>query len=206
MRGRPIAWALILYGLLGLALVVGGAVVGLQVAGRIEALATAAGGTLDAAARSTRAAADSFTSVDGSLAEAEASAGGAATLAREASGTLDALSVAMQLSILGTQPLLPLAGEFATSADQAEALAETLEAVGGSLGETRTDVAVIGVELETLSRELEALRGSSDPDGGSPPLRLFVALLLTWLAIPAVGAILFGLALLRSAAVPVARA
>lgn len=32
-----------------------------------------------------------------------------------------------------------------------------------------------------------------------PPLSLFVALLLAWLAIPAVGALLFGIALLRQA-------
>ena len=199
MTGRPLAWALIAYGLLGIALLVSGALYGLEMAGRIERLATAADGTLAAAARSTRAASDSFASVDASLSESEASADEAAALAREASGTLDSLSIAMRISVLGAQPLLPLADEFATSADQAAELAETLDAVGGSLGGTRTDVAVIGVELDTLSRELDALRGSGEADAGPPPLRLFVALLLGWLAIPAVAALLIGLVLLRPA-------
>ena len=202
MRGRLLAWSLILYGIFGLVLVIAGAAVGLEVAGRIERMAVAAGGTLEAASRSTRAAADSFTSIDGSLSEAEASADGAAALAREAGGTLDSLAIAMQLSVLGAQPLLPLADEFSTSADQATELADRLEAVGGSLGDTRTDVATIGVELETLSVELETLQGSGGADGGTPPLRLFVGLLLAWLAIPAIGALIFGLALLRPARPP----
>lgn len=197
MTGRPLGWALIAYGLLGIAVLVSGALFGLEMAGRIERLATAADGTLAAAARSTRAAADSFTSVDDSLSESEASADDAAALAREASGTLESLSVAMRLSVLGAQPLLPLADEFATSADQAAELAETLDAVGGSLGATRTDVAIIGVELDTLSHELESLRGSGGTEAASPPLRLFVALLLAWLSIPAVAALLMGLVLLR---------
>jgi hypothetical protein len=197
VTGRPLAWALIVYGILGIALLVGGALYGLEMAGRVERLATAADGTLATAARSIRAAADSFASVDDSLSESEASADGAAALAREASGTLDSLSIAMRISVLGAQPLLPLADEFATSADQAAELAETLDSVGASLGGTRTDVAIIGVELDTLSRELEALRGSGEADAGSPPLRLFVALLLGWLAIPAIAALLIGLVLLR---------
>jgi hypothetical protein len=191
------AWALIVYGVMGLLLVVGGAVIGLDAAARLERLTLTAGGTLDAAARSTRAAAESFTSIDSSLSEAGASADAAAVLAREAGATLDSLAVAMQLSVFGAQPLISLADEFATSADQAVDLADQLDSVGGSLGETRTDVSVIGVELEILSHELEALQSSGTGDGGSPPLRLVIGLLLAWLAMPAVGAIVFGLALLR---------
>ncbi len=191
------AWALIVYGVMGLLLVVGGAVIGLDAAARVERLTVTAGGTLEAAARSTRAAAESFTSIDSSLSEAGASADAAAVLAREAGATLDSLAVAMQLSVFGAQPLITLADEFATSADQAVDLADQLDSVGGSLGDTRADVAVIGVELETLSHELETLRGSGTGDGGSPPLRLVIGLLLAWLAMPAVGAIVFGLALLR---------
>ena len=135
-----LGWSLVLYGLLGLGIVLGGAVVGLDVAARVERLASAAGGTLDAAARSTEAASDAFTNVDASLAESQVSAEGAADLALEASGTLDSLSRAMELSVFGAQPLLPLASEFADSADQAALLAETLDSVAASLDETRGDV------------------------------------------------------------------
>ena len=195
-RRRGLAWGLIVYGVLGIALVASGASIGLGLAERIEELATAAEGTLSAAAESTRAAADSFTSVDGSLEQANASATQAAALSREASATLGSLANAMSISILGAQPLLPLADDFNTSADQAEALAGTLDGVATSLGDTQTDVAVIGGELEELSRQIEALQNAAAP-GEAPQLRLFVVLLLAWITVPAAGALILGLSLLR---------
>jgi len=197
MRRPLLAWSLILYGVLGFALVLGGAMIGLELASRIERLATTADGTLAAAVRSTDAAADAFTNVDGSLSEAETSAAAAGALARDASGTLASLARAMELSVFGAQPLLPLAGEFDASAEQASALGETLDRVGGSLGATRTDVTSIGTELDELSVQLAGLRDANGSGGTAPPLRPFVILLLSWLLVPAVGGLLAGLALLR---------
>lgn len=204
MGRRLLGWSLVLYGLLGLGIVVGGAVVGLDVAARVERLAAAAGGTLDAAARSTEAAADAFTNVDASLAESRVSAERAADLALEASGTLDSLSRAMELSVFGAQPLLPLASEFAASADQAASLAETLDSVAGSLDETRGDVSGIGVELDQLASQLAILQESTGTGGSAPPIRPFVILLLAWLLVPAVGGVIGGLAVLRLARAPTA--
>lgn len=200
MRRRLLAWSLIGYGLIGIVLVLGGAMMGLDLAGRIERLAVSADGTLAAAARSTDAAAQAFTNVDASLAESEASADAAASLARDASGTLASLARSMELSVFGAQPLLPLAGEFSASSEQASALAETLDRVGGSLGDTRTDVARIGGELEGLSAELDSLRDANGAGGSAPPLRPFVLLLMAWLLVPAIGGLLGGLLLLRRAA------
>ncbi len=53
MRRPLLGWALILYGLLGIALVVGGAAIGLGLASQVERLAVTADGTLAAAVRST---------------------------------------------------------------------------------------------------------------------------------------------------------
>ena len=204
MRRRLLAWVLIFYGVLGLAVVVGGAAIGLEVTSRVERLTATADGTLAAAARSTDVAADAFTNVDASLTESQASADAAAELSRDASGTLASLAQAMELSVFGAQPLLPLAGEFDASAEQAAALAETLDLVASSLGDTRTDVARIGTELAALSAELGALRDANDASGTAPPLRAFVLLLLAWLLVPAAGGLLMGLALLRFAR-PVAK-
>jgi hypothetical protein len=190
------AWGLIAYGILGLVLAVAGATLGMDAGGRLEVLAASSDATLGAAARATRAAGDAFASVDASLEDAEASAGQAATLAAEASATLDSLSSAMALSIFGTQPLRPLADDFATSADQAEELAATLDEVGGSLSDTRADAAVIGVELEGLGDELEALREATPNE--PIPVRALVGLLVAWLALPAVGALVAGVTLLRA--------
>lgn len=193
---RAVGSLLVAYGILGITLVVLTAWIGLDVAFRVERLATDADATLAAAARSTEAAAESFTNIDASLSEAETSSNTAAALARDASATLDALASAMGLSVFGAQPLLPLAAEFTTSADQAAELAETLDAVAGSLSDTRTDVSRIGPELKLLSDELGDL---SDPSDGTsaPPLRLAVALILAWLTLPAVGSLVGGVLLLR---------
>lgn len=196
MRRRLLGWGLVLYGLLGIALVVVGGTVGLEVATRVEGLAAAAEGTLAAATRSVDAASDAFANVDGSLAESQASAEAGATLARDASGTLASLSAAMELSIFGAQPLLPLAADFATSAEQAEELAVTLGQVASSLDDTRADVSSIGEELDDLGTELAVLRDSTGTGGDAPSVRPFVLLLLAWLLIPALGAVLGGVALL----------
>lgn len=197
---RAAGWLLVTYGLLGFVLVASGALVGLDAAGRFERLANDANAAITSASAATDAAADSFTDIDASLAESHASADAAAALAREASGTLAALASAMSLSVFGAQPLLPLAGEFTTSAEQAADLAETLDAVGGSLGDTRADVARIAPQLELLSDELDALGTGSDRGAGTPPLRVFVIVLLAWLLLQAVGSLLGGLALVRSRA------
>jgi hypothetical protein len=194
---RRLGWALLVYGVVGLVLVLGGAIAGLDAAARVERLAASAGGTLAAAARSTEAAAEAFTNVDGSLAESQASAHAAANLARDASATLASLGRAMQLSVFGAQPLLPLADEFADSADQASALAGTLSNVAGSLDDTRSDVSAIEVQLERLSAELALLQDSTGAAGEPPPIRLFVLALAGWLLVPAAGGIVGGLALIR---------
>lgn len=196
MRRRALAWALVLYGATGLLLGVTGAAIGLDVATRVERLATDADGTLAAAARATRAAAESFENVDASLTDARDSAIAAAALSGDASGTLRSLALAMELSLLGSQPLLPLADEFAASADQADALADTLASVGGSLGDTRADLTVVGTELGALADRLESLRAPGN-DAAPPPLRLFVMLLLVWMMLPAIAALVAGLAMLR---------
>ena len=194
---RAAGWLLVIYGLLGFVLVVSGALVGLDAADRFERLATDANEAITSAAAATDAAADSFANVDASLAESRSSADAAAALARDASGTLAALASAMSLSILGAQPLLPLAAEFTTSAQQATELAETLDSVGSSLGDTRADVAQIAPQLERLSDELDALGGGSERGAGTPPLRVFVIVLLAWLLMQAVGSLLGGLVLVR---------
>lgn len=198
MSRRVLGWILVIYGLLGLMLVAGGAPTGLALAGTVERLSITADGSLRAAIRSTQAAADAFVNVDISLSEAESSADSAAALARDASGTLGSLALAMEISVFGAQPLLPLASEFDSSADQASELAETLDSVASSMGDTRVDVATIGAELDVLSDELSELRDASGSGVGAPPIRLFVILLLGWLLVPAVGGIIGGLALLRT--------
>jgi len=195
---RWLGWGLIVYGAVGVAMIAAGALIGLEVADRFERLATDADEAIVAAASATRSAADSFEGVDDSLEGAGDSTAAAAALARRSQEALDNLADAMSVSILGARPLLPLAADFAESAGLAGELAEALDGVQGSLGDTRTDVAAIGTELDALATELEDLGGSTQLDGGAPPVRLFVGLLLVWLGVQVVAAIVGGMALLTS--------
>lgn len=190
------AWGLVAYGLVGLALSIFGFTFGLDAAGQLERLAAATDTTLQAAARSTAGAADSFDSIDSSLANAEGSIAQAATLSGDAGATLDALSAAMNLSIFGAQPLQPLADEFADAADQAEELAATLEVTSGSVSDVRTDADAIGGELGALANELEALRDAVPVN--PVPIRGLVVLLMAYLTLPAVAALVAGSLMLRA--------
>ena len=196
MGRSTLAWGLVAYGLTGLVLSIVGFTFGLDTAGQLERLAAATDTTLEAAARSTAAAADSFNSIDASLVNAEGSIAQAATLSADAGATLAALSVAMNLSVFGAQPLQPLADEFADAADQAVELAATLEVAWGSVSDVRTDAEAIGVELDALAAELEALRDSVPAN--PVPIRGLVALLLAYLTLPAVAALVAGSLMLRA--------
>ena len=188
---------LIAYGVVGFALVVVGAIIGLDLAGRVEGLTGTATATLTAAARATDAAADAFVDVDVSLEEARDSSDAAAALAREASGTLRSLAAAMEVTIFGAQPLSALADDFEASAGQAAELADTLDRVGASLGDTRADVARIGPQLTALGDELAALGAQPESASAAAPLRLFVVLLLVWLVMQAAGSLVAGIMLAR---------
>ncbi len=196
MGRSTLGWGLIAYGVLGVALSIVGFTFGLDAAGRLERLATASDATLEAAARSTAAAADAFDSIDASLVNAEQSVSQAATLAGDAAATLDALSAAMDLSVFGARPLQPLADEFAEAAGQANELAATLTGTVGSVSDVRADAAAIGVELEGLASELEALRASVPTE--PVPVRGLVALLIAYLTLPAVAALVAGFLTLRA--------
>jgi hypothetical protein len=193
---RQLGWGLVVYGVVGIVLVIATAGFGLGAATRIDELADGAERTLDAAANSTGAAAEAMSGLDASLSETLASARNAAELARDASRTLEALGRAMQVSVFGAQPLLPLADDFATSATQASALGDTLDRLGESLESSAPDVSRIGLELEGLRTELRGMRDAMADGGEGSPITAFVLLLLAWLLVPALGGLVAGLALI----------
>lgn len=192
-RRRLAGLVLLAWGLLGAILVVTVAMAGLDAAGRAERLLSSSNRALDAAATSTRSAAEALGGVEGGIGQAERSAGRAATLASNASTTLGALADSMSLTILGTQPLLPLASGFRDSAADAAELADELGSLGGSLATTGSDTAQLADELLELATSLEeaATTGAGDP----PPLSLVLAALLAWIALPTLVALAAGVVL-----------
>jgi hypothetical protein len=196
---RMLGWLLLIYAILGAGLVLASIAIGGPVVVRVDRLASSATGSMDAAANAADAAADAFTGFDTSLAEARRSTEEAAVLSRDASGTLQSLSEAMSLSVLGSQPLLPLADDFATSADQLRRMGDNLEGIGTALTTNQDQIADVGVELRLLADQLASLRGGvvAERAGAGPPLSWLFYGLLAWQLLPICAAAVGARILLR---------
>jgi hypothetical protein len=190
---RMLGWLLLLYAMLGAGLVIASLAIGGPLVARVDRLATSASGSMDAAARAADAAADSFTGFDASLAEARRSTEEAAALSRDTSGTLQSLSEAMSLSVLGNQPLLPLADDFATSADQLREMGDNLEGIGAALTTNQDQIADVGAELRILADQLASLRGgvAAERAGAGLPLAWLFYGFIAWQLLP-IGAAAIG--------------
>jgi len=202
-----LGWLLVVYAFLGVLLLVAAVAVGLPMVGRVQRIAESASGSIEAAARSAQAASTALAGVDDSLTQAQASAVNAATLSRNAAQTLGNLSEAMGVSILGTQPLIGLADDFADSADQLVLLGDSLEQIGQAMATSQGDVDEVAVELQGLTDQLTELAGSTEGElaGTDPPLTWLFAGFLAWQVVQVVAAGLAGLLILRNASLRLER-
>jgi hypothetical protein len=198
---RALGWLLVVYASLGMLLLVAALAVGLPMVGRVQRIADSASGSIEAAARSAQAASTALAGVDDSLVQAQASAVNAATLSRDAARTLGNLSEAMSVSILGSQPLIGLADDFADSAGQLVRLGVSLEQIGDAMATSQGDVDAVAVELQGLTVQLTELAGSTQAElaGADPPLTWLFAGFLVWQAVQVAAAGLAGLLILRDA-------
>lgn len=196
---RTLGWLLVVYAAIGLLLIVAAVAMGLPMVGRVQRIADSANGSIQAAAGSARAASEALAGFDDSLTQAEESASDAAALSRDAAGTLDGLAAAMNVSILGTQPLVGLADDFAASADQLVQLGDSLEQIGQALATSQGDVDQVTLELQGLSDQLTELAGATEAElaGADPPLSWLFAGFLVWQSVQVVAAGLAGLLILR---------
>jgi hypothetical protein len=192
---RRIGLALVAYGLIGLVLALVVATAAWSPAERAETLAGRADSSLRAAAAAARAAADGFDGFDETLERSSTSAGSAAGLARETSGTMRALAGAMSISIFGAQPLLPLVDDFDRGAEQLELLGDDMEEIGESLQASRGDAARVQDRLDTLAVELAGLQAEAPTR--TPPLRALLVIGLAWGSLPAIAGLAAGTLLLR---------
>jgi hypothetical protein len=196
---RTLGWLLIVYAAIGLMFLIAALAVGLPMIARVERIADSATGSIEAAAASAQAAADALTGFDDSLGQSQASAANAAALSREAARTLDGLSEAMNLSILGTQPLVGLADDFAASADRLQEVGDSLEQIGQALGSSQGDVDRVAMELQGLTLQLSRLAGVTEAElaGANPPLGWLFLGFLAWQSVQVVAAAVAGFIILR---------
>ena len=187
---RTLAWLLAAYATLGTFLVLAGVVVGGPLVVRVDRLTSSAVRTMDAATDAANAAADAFAGFDTSLGEAQDSATDAADLSRETATTIDALAAAMSLSVLGAQPLLPLADEFSASADRMRELGDNMDAIGLALTTNRDDIAAVGARMRDLADSLVGLEGriGEQRTAGVIPLTWLYYGFLAWQVLPILAA------------------
>jgi hypothetical protein len=191
---RTLAWLLLAYAAVGVILVALGLLVGGPLMARADRLASSASGSLDSAAAAAAAAADSIGGFDDSLSRARSSTDEAARLSADAARTMDSLADAMGVNLLGTQPLLPMADGFRTTAGQLRDLGGSLGGIGQALGTNQADLAAVGTQLDRLAQELGDLRGSIGQEraGASPPLSWLFYGFLAWQLLPIAAAALGG--------------
>lgn len=186
------------YGLVGIVLIVITLLVGGAALGRLERLSGSLGSTLTAASTTARSSATALGNLRGGVSKSSAAAGDAGRLVDQASTTSSQLAAAMSLSIFGTQPLLPMAASFSDLSTQLQSLSGDLRSIGSALDTSGSDLDRLKADMDRLTARLEALSGTGGTTSivAAGGLRLAFLALLVWLAIPAVGSLLLGLALI----------
>jgi hypothetical protein len=197
---RAFAIGLVAYGIVGILLLAVTFVAGGAGVDRVERLTASLSGTLDVAANAARTSATAMTNLEAGVAQGVSGARDASQLADQASATSAQLAAAMRISLFGTQPLLPLAASFEQLSGQLDSLSTNLDNIGGALDTSGTDLGSVQRQMDRLATRLEEI---VVPNGavamiGAGGLRLTFMALLLWLAIPAVGALVVGLALLSA--------
>lgn len=186
------------YGLVGILLIVVTLLVGGSALARVERLSGSLDSTLAAAASTARSSAATLDNLRDGVGRSSTATADAGHLADQASLTSSQLATAMNVRILGSQPLAGMAGSFSDLSTQLDSLSGDLRAIGTALDTSTADLDRLRADVGALASRLEGLAGPSGAaatiSGGA--LRLAFVALLIWLAIPALGALLVGLALL----------
>jgi hypothetical protein len=211
---RRLSTLLIGYGVVGLAVAAIGLIALLVGLGRIDGLSdrlkTEVGGvsaTLERTATVLDDAATAARSFGTTIDSSTAALSTAASDVRQIVPRLrDIEAQANAISILGSQPLAPLAGLFGQIAGQLSDLDAQLDGVASNLGSNRTALDANASSLAALAAEIRTLGGRFDGDALPAAVDdvrwLFIAMLAVGTlgaAVPAAGALAVGVWLRRSA-------
>lgn len=209
-RRRRLGRLMIAYGAVGL-LILAAVTAGLgyasvrvgDIASRLDTQRDTMVRVLDSVALAIRSAGDSTERLDTTLTTSKTAISDGAALSRllsEASRSIVGLGT---VQILGQQPFTGLAASFGVVADQADALASSLDRTSTALEANASDVSALGDRLDDVSVELEDIRGTLqavDLEEARAIRLAFLVLiaLLVWLALPALIAIWSGRRLTRT--------
>jgi hypothetical protein len=198
---RPLGTALVAYGVVGLAFVVAllAALGPLDAVGlgRIDAERQA---VVDLIAATETTAIHSRDSVDrggASVAAGAQAAAESAEFGRQLAAALRQFGESLRVEILGSRPFEQAATDVEPAAARAEAAATGLDQAASEARNGAAGMATLSADLETAARQLGAVRDGLTGIGGTGGslvwVRLVLAGLVLWLAIPAAACVWLGL-------------
>jgi len=208
---RAASVALMLYGVLGLAIAVAMVVVAATTFDRIATLQASLErerGTLVTSLRTAATmlgdSANVTRSFQGSIDGARGSADTASKLANDTAGTFRDMSANMNISFFGVQPLAGLAPQFSQGADQLQQLAISLGTTRDALAQNTTNMRNVTTDLQMLQGQFNAVASSLEQPGvlglGPQtllPFQLFVYGVCLLLILQSAFSIVAGIALFR---------
>lgn len=150
-------------------------------------------GIIDASADALGDAETAARGVDDTLLSTSSAAASAGTFMAELATTMRELAASLRISILGSQPFAGPADDFERVAAQAGRVAADLEIAASSVRLGAGDVAALADQLATLRDEVRQIRGGLDEPFDEGPWRLLAAVILAWLAVPALVSLWVGL-------------
>jgi hypothetical protein len=214
-RRRRLGTALLAFGISGVVLLLGGAVL---LVGSLSVVDDAVTGfeqqrteivaVLGPAASALEDAATSAANAGTSLTETAEAAGRAASLSGSLADSFQGLAGLGSFEILGARPFGSLSGQFTAVGDQARTLATDLAEASVALQGNQADTVSVAADLRSLAAQLRSLDVSLSPTPGastaSPAaglllLRVVLLGLLLWLAVPAILSLWLGWRIRRSA-------
>ena len=209
---RRLSTGLIAYGTIGVVVTVIGLLAFVWSLGRLNGAADQIDGTIRDLATTVHRTADTLTdaagtadSVGGTLDSTAATVAQAATTVGAMGPTLDALEASFRdFGILGQHPLAPAADVVATLSTNISGLDQRLAAVSASLtadhdalAANQASLAALGTSLDAVAVRLESGNIQSTISDIRTVLTVVLLMFVVWSAIPAVGALMFGLWLRR---------
>jgi hypothetical protein len=203
---RAAAVGLVLYGLLGFALLLLGFSIVWQTFDGIEQLRGSLSGqrqglvgALRATTTTLGSTATGFDNIEKTLGDARESSARAAELARGMSQTMTDLAGAAQVQVFGFQPFGQLGQGFSQAGAQMLQLGDDLERTSRSLGQNAGDIRTIRANLvdvrghvDVVARAFEATPMLGGSPGDLQPFKLAIYGLLLWLAGQALVSVLLG--------------
>jgi hypothetical protein len=150
-------------------------------------------GVVDASSDTLRDAETAARGVDTTLLSTGGAAASAGMFMHELATTMRGLATSLRISVLGTQPFVGPADDFERVAVQAATVAADLEVAATSIRLGAADMVALADQIAAVRDEVRQIRvGLAQPlDEG--PWRLLAAVVLAWLAVPALLSLWVGL-------------